>query len=94
MDYVPSMRMRCGLSGDEIFRWDWRVRLNSDQLPFVQYVDGQRTIQDIAASAHSETRSLGSLADVEKFARKLFQALWRLDFLAMALNPHTHRLKR
>jgi SAM-dependent methyltransferase len=94
MDYVPSMRMRCGLSGDEIFRWDWRVHLNSDQLPFVQYVDGQRTIQDIAASAHSETRSLGSLADVEKFARKLFQALWRLDFLAMALNPHTHRLKR
>jgi hypothetical protein len=28
----------------------------------------------------------GSLADVEKFARRLFQPLWRLDFLAMALN--------
>jgi len=30
--------------------------------------------------------------DLEKFGRKLFQALWRLDFLAMALNaqhPHT-----
>jgi len=26
------------------------------------------------------------LAEVEKFARKLFQSLWRLDFLAMGLN--------
>jgi SAM-dependent methyltransferase len=94
MDYVPSMRMRCGVSGDEIFRLDWRTRLNSDQLPFVQRVDGQRTIRDIAASVHSETKSLGSVADVDKFARKLFQALWRLDFLAMALNPDTRRLKR
>jgi hypothetical protein len=36
---------------------------------------------------HSEASQRGSLADVEKFAGKLFQALWRLDFLAMALNP-------
>jgi hypothetical protein len=36
---------------------------------------------------HGEASSRGSVADVEKFARKLFQALWRLDFLAMALNP-------
>jgi SAM-dependent methyltransferase len=86
LDYVPLMRMRCGLSGSEIFRPDWRVRLNSVQLPFVQHVDGHRTIRDIAASVHSETSSRGSLADVEKFARKLFRALWRLDFLAIALN--------
>jgi SAM-dependent methyltransferase len=86
LDYVPLMRMRCGLSDDEIFRSDWRVRLNSAQLPFVQQIDGQRTIREIAASMHSAGSSRGSLADVEKFARKLFQALWRLDFLAMALN--------
>ena len=87
LDYVPLMRMRCGLSGNEIFRSDWRTRLNSAQLPFVQHVDGQRTIREIAASvAQSGASSRGSLADVEKFARKLFQALWRLDFLAMALN--------
>ena len=94
MDYVPSMRTRCGLSGDEIFRCDWRVRLDSDQLPFAQYVDGQRTIGDIAASVHSETKSLGSRADVDKFARKLFEALWCLDFLAMALNPASRRPQR
>jgi hypothetical protein len=80
------MRMRCGLSGSEIFRPDWRSRLNSAQLPFVQQVDGQRTIREIAASLHSEASSRGSLADVERFARGLFQALWRLDILSMALN--------
>jgi hypothetical protein len=86
LDYVPLMRMRCGLSGNEIYRSDWRVSLNSAQLPFVQEVDGHRTIREIAASVHDGPASRGSVADVEKFARKLFQALWRLDFLAMALN--------
>jgi SAM-dependent methyltransferase len=86
LDYVPMTRMRCGLSGSDIYRSDWRTTLNSAQLPFVQQVDGQRTIREIAASVHGETSTRGSVADVEKFARKLFQALWRLDFLAMALN--------
>jgi len=86
LDYVPMTRMRCGLSGSDIYRSDWRTTLNSAQLPFVQQVDGQRTIREIAVSVHGETSTRGSVADVEKFARKLFQALWRLDFLAMALN--------
>ncbi len=86
LDYVPLMRMRCGVSADEIFRPDWRARLNSAQLPFIQQVDGQRTIREISASVHGEATSRGSVADVDKFARKLFEALWRLDFLAMALD--------
>jgi SAM-dependent methyltransferase len=88
LDYVPLMRMRCGLSGSDIYRSDWRTTLNSAQLPFVQQVDGQRTIREIAASVHSQASTRGSAADVEKFARRLFQALWRLDFLAMALSPY------
>jgi SAM-dependent methyltransferase len=86
LDYVPLMRMRCGLAGEEIFRPDWRTSLNAAQLPFVQLVDGSRTIREIAAAVHRETASRGSVTDVEKFARKLFQSLWRLDFLAMALH--------
>jgi SAM-dependent methyltransferase len=86
LDYVPLMRMRCGLAGNDIFRPDWRTSLNSAQLPFVQHVDGSRTIRDIAAAVHSESSPRGNVTDVEKFARKLFQALWRLDFLAMALH--------
>jgi SAM-dependent methyltransferase len=91
LDYVPLMRMRCGLSGTEIFRPGSRAVLNSAQLPFVQYVDGKRTIREIAASVHSGASSRGSVARVEKFARKLFQSLWRDDFLAMALNSHAQR---
>jgi hypothetical protein len=86
LDYVPLMRMRCGLDGDEIFRSDWRLRLNSTHLPYAQHVDGHRTIRDIAAAVHSETSQRGELADVEKFARRLFEALWRYDFVAMALT--------
>jgi SAM-dependent methyltransferase len=86
LDYVPLMRMRCGLARNDIFRTDWRATLNSAQVPFLQQVDGRRTIGEIAASVHSEALQRGTLTDVEKFARKLFQALWRLDFLSMALN--------
>jgi SAM-dependent methyltransferase len=87
LDYVPLMRMRCGLSGNEIFRWDWRMRLNAAQLPFVQYVDGRRTIREIAECvARSGEPRRANVADLENFGRKLFQSLWRFDFLAMALN--------
>ncbi len=48
LDYVPLMRMRCGLSGTEIFRPDWSMSLNAAQLPFVQHIDGRRTIREIA----------------------------------------------
>ena len=81
LDYVPMMRLRCGLSGTEIFRPDWRMSLNAAQLPFVRNIDGRRTIREIAAS-------VAQSAALEKFARKLFQSLWRLDFVAMALNPN------
>jgi hypothetical protein len=89
LDYVPLMRMRCGLSGTEIFRPDWRAPLNSAQLPFVQHVDGKRTIREIAVAVRNEGASRGSVAAVEKFARKLFETLWRLDIVAMALNPRS-----
>jgi hypothetical protein len=82
------MRMRCGLSGAEIFRPGWRMSLTAAQLPFVRYIDGRRTIREIAACvAQSKDTQLGNASDFEKFGRKLFQSLWRLDFLAIALNP-------
>jgi hypothetical protein len=87
LDYVPMMRMRCGLAGTEIFRSDWNMTLNAAQLPFVQQVDGRRTIREIAGSVaqSGDPRRAGS-AEREKFALKLFQALWHLDFLAMGLQ--------
>jgi SAM-dependent methyltransferase len=92
MDYVPEMRLHCGLSGAEIFRPTWRMALTPAQLPFVQNVDGRRTIREITERVAQSGPSPGtSLADLEKFSRKLFQSLWRLDFLAMALNTKSHR---
>jgi SAM-dependent methyltransferase len=91
LDYVPEWRMRCGLSGTEIYRVDWRMTLNSAQLPYVQHVDGRRTIREIVERVAQSSESRASSADVEKFARKLFQSLWRLDFFAMALTANSHR---
>jgi hypothetical protein len=83
-DYVPLFRMRCGLSGSELFRSDWRVSLNAAQLAFVQNVDGRRTIREIAERvAQGGDSRRGDAAELEKFGRKLFRALWRLDFFAM-----------
>ena len=88
LDYVPMMRMRCGLAGTEIFRPGWRMSLNPTQLPFVQNIDGRRTIREISAHvAQSGASPRVGAVDLETFARKLFQSLWRLDFLAMGLNP-------
>ena len=92
LDYVPLMRSGCGVSGADIFRPDWRTGLNTDQLAFMQYVDGRRTIREIAACvAQSGKSPQAATADLEEFGRKLFQSLWRLDFLAMALNANSYR---
>ncbi len=90
LDYVPMMRMRCGLAGDEIFRPGWGARLNAAQLSLVRHVDGRRTIREIVgrAAQGGDPRRAGG-AELERFGRKLFEALWRLDFLAMALNAPT-----
>jgi hypothetical protein len=86
LEYVPMFRLRCGLAGTEIFRADWRMSLNAAQLPFVQLIDGRRTIREIAERVtEGETRRVDQ-AGLEKFGRKLFQSLWRLDFLAMGLT--------
>jgi hypothetical protein len=88
LEYVPLMRVHCGLSGTDIYRPDSRMSLNADQLAFVRYVDGRRTIREIAECVAQSGR-LNSRAAREKAGRKLFQSLWRLDFLAMALNANS-----
>ena len=91
LDYVPIMRMRCGLSGNEIFRADWSMNLSAAQLPFVQHVDGRRTIREIAESVGQTESRRAAATELEEFGRKLFQSLWRLDFLAMGLEARSGR---
>jgi SAM-dependent methyltransferase len=91
LGHVPLLRTGCGVSGTDIFWPGARLRLTPAQLPFVQYVDGRRTIGEITACvAQSSEAPHPGAADLEEFARTLFQSLWRLDFVAMALNANVH----
>ena len=87
LDYVPLTRTACLLSGDEIFLPGAKLKLDPAHLPFVQLVDGRRTIGEIiegVAQRGDVTQASG--ADLQELGRTLFQSLWRMDFLAMALN--------
>lgn len=89
VDYVPQMRLGCGVSGTEIFRRDWRVALDPTQLAFVQHIDGQRTIRQIAARvAGSGLLPDTTATHAEEIGRTLMQTLWQLDFLAIALDTN------
>jgi hypothetical protein len=45
LDYVPLLRTRCGVDGDEAFWPAGRVRLNPAQLAFMRGVDGDRAVR-------------------------------------------------
>jgi SAM-dependent methyltransferase len=87
LDYVPLLRMRCGVSGNEAVWPSARLPLNPAQLAFAQKVDGHRTIREIARQvAQQDESNRVSAADAERFGQRLFEALWRVDFVAMALT--------
>jgi SAM-dependent methyltransferase len=89
LGYVPVLRTACFVSeADIIWPGAARLKLGPAQLPFVQLVDGHRSIREIAAivAQRGDGELPGDTDAAEDFARMLFQALWRLDFLAMAIN--------
>ncbi len=87
LDYVPLMRLRCGVSGQEIFRPGWRITLDPTHLAFAQHVDGERTIGDIAERvAQSGVLSPANQAELEYIGLELFEGLWRMDFIAIDLS--------
>ena len=87
LDYVPLLRLRCSISGDEISRPGWRVRLDPTHLAFAQNIDGERTIREIAERvALSGVLGGTDQAALEYTALELFEDLWRLDFLAVDLS--------
>lgn len=84
LDYVPLPRTACLLSGDEIHLPGAKLTLTAAQLPFVRRVDGRRTIREIVDAVAQGGREDGTR--VREFGHQLFQSLWHLDFLAMALH--------
>ncbi len=87
LDYIPVMRVGCGVSGTAVVMPHGRMALRADQLPFVQLVDGRRTIRQIAECVAPEGSSQTSIADLATFARNVFENFWQLDLLAMARTP-------
>lgn len=85
LDYVPMLRTRCGVSGGELVWPGARIALDPTQLLFARHVDGRRTIRQIAARVLQQGE-LPHAGDLEAFGRKLFQSLWRLDWVAMGLH--------
>ena len=86
-DYVPSMRLRCGVAGNAIFRPGWQMGLDPTYLAFVQQVDGERTIAEIAGRVgRSGVVGRAGQDELERIGRELFECLWRSDFVAIDLS--------
>ena len=87
LNYVPLLRFNCELFGAEIVKPGWRTGLNAAQLAFMQFVDENRTIRDIVECVTvSGVLPHATPSDLQEFGRKLFQSLWRMDFIAFALT--------
>ncbi|WP_313673488.1 class I SAM-dependent methyltransferase [Mycolicibacterium sp.] len=87
LDYVPLLRLRCAVRGDQISRPGWRVKLDPTHLAFAQQIDGDRTIREIARRvAVSGLLAETDQTALEYTALELFEDLWRHDFLAMDLS--------
>ncbi|MCH9668682.1 MAG: class I SAM-dependent methyltransferase [Actinomycetia bacterium] len=88
LGYVPQMRYRCSINGsDMVGPGGRRVGLDPTQLAFVQHIDGQRTIQQLAERVtQSGILSRDDIANAAELGRTLIQALWRSDFLTIAIR--------
>ena len=90
LDYVPLMRLRCGVSADEIYRPGWRITLDPTHLAFAQHIDGERSIREIAARvARSGVLAQADQAELEYIGLELFEGLWRADFIGVDLSGTT-----
>gem|GEM_PF-221588 len=87
LGYIPVMRTLFRMEGDVVVMPHARVPLSGIELLFIRFVDGRRSIREIAALVVTEPAWQHGAAVIEDLARKAFQNLWRLDFLAMARTP-------
>jgi SAM-dependent methyltransferase len=88
LDAVPVFRYRCGLNLETITRPGWSTTLSPEQLAIVRLVEGRRTIREILTAATSGTAHASrSPADLQRFARSLFDSLVNRDFIMLTLQP-------
>ena len=87
LDYVPSFRKACGLSGSAVRRHDgWTREVTPLQAALVEHIDGRRSIADIIdAVTSSGTFARADRGDIAGVALNTCRALWEQDFIAVGL---------
>ena len=87
LDYVPLFRLRAGIQGQEVYRPGWQIQLDPTHLAFIQHLDGERSIREIAGRvARSGVLARADQAELEYIALELFEGLWRSDFVAIDVS--------
>ena len=87
LNYIPAVRTLFRMEGNMVVMPHASVPLSPIEILLVRFVDGRRTIREIAALVATSGAWQPGAAVIEDLARKAFQNLWRLDFLAMARTP-------
>jgi SAM-dependent methyltransferase len=85
LEYVPELRHRVRVEDDAIVREDWSIPLSPIQVSYLREVDGRSTIGEMITRLTGKT-ALADVADPERFARELYQSLWRIGFLVFSLE--------
>jgi SAM-dependent methyltransferase len=86
LDYVPLFRLQAGVTGQEIYRSDWSIRLDPTHLAFAQHINGGLSIREIALKVAQSGLLSADAAELEVIALELFEDLWRFDFIAIDLS--------
>ena len=66
--------MRCGISGQDVYRYDWTVRLDPTYLAFAQYINGELSIREIAQRIAQSGLLAADQSELELIALELFEA--------------------
>ena len=86
LDYVPLFRYRSGVTGQEVYRPGWTIRLDPTHLAFIQHLDGERSIREIASKVAQSGLVNADEAELQAIGIELFEGLWRSDFIAIDLS--------
>ncbi|MGV1005066.1 MAG: class I SAM-dependent methyltransferase [Candidatus Nanopelagicales bacterium] len=89
LDYVPLFRYRAGVSGQEVTRPGWSIRLDPTHLAFMQHLDGERSIREIATRVARSGLVNADQTQLEDIGLELLEGLWRDDFIAIDLSGAT-----
>lgn len=84
--YIPMFRYRCRLEGERLIGPNYNSALTAVQASLLRWVDGRRSLEDIAVEATAQGLFLASsLAENRAKVLKAFQGFWQRDQVLMAL---------